>query len=119
MLDNLEEEKEIKLDPEWKDTTEEPVDGDDALDLGNKNEDDVSEKFDGEQVKGNKPGDEMKQEEKENNSNIEIGEVSEVKLMTEEEKEIFFGNLLEDFKKTLYEVNKPFLENLEKMKFSG
>ena len=53
------------------------------------------------------------------NSNLENKEVFEAKLMSNEEKEVFFGKLLEDFKNQLQEVNKPLLENLEKMNFSA
>ena len=88
------------------------------------NEDDVTEKLDGEKIEEkferNKPTEDtnydLKQKEKDNNSNIIKDKEFAPKLMSNEEKETFFAKLSEDFKKKLEEVNKPFLDNLEKMR---
>ena len=60
--------------------------------------------------------DEFKQEENDINSNIENKEVSKDKLMSKEEREVFFAKLSEDFKNKLDEINKPLLENLKNMR---
>ena len=47
--------------------------------------------------------------------NDENREDFKAKLMSEEEKEAFFASLVEDFKQNLDKINKPLLDNLEKM----
>ena len=85
----------------------------------------VTEKLDREQFEdkfeGNEPTedtcDRLKQEEKDSNCNIiENKEEFASKLMSDEEKEIFFAKLVDDFKEKLHEVNKPFLDNLKAMR---